>query len=269
MRPECGYELYSTLVVALILVEEQVHTAKAHAQIGTAPEEISHSSTTSNVATQPADICNGTLLSDIGQASLVGVLEGTNLLSSAQLALTLSNLIEDSVAIFIVLSLGLRNGQLLQFLFNGFSVSHRVEETSKESTLLAGDLCGWGVVGDGAVSDSPDVFGAVHNQVFVNCETATGVLLGGELVHKIANDRADGITGSPDQETVGNCFHFLGSIRLGDFGLDVLLSHVLNHGLGSNGDGLFLESRFRVVDQLLGEHRKDLVRLELPFAEER
>lgn len=231
-------------------------TAEAHAQVSTAPEKIGHGTTTCDVAAQPADVCNRTLLSDVRQTSLVGILEGTNLLGSAQLLLAFADLIENLVALLGALGLCLSLRQLLQVILDGLGLSHSVEETSKESTLLTSNLSSGGIVGDSAVTDGPNVLGTVDDQVFVNSETTARVLLGGKLAHKVPDNRADGVTGGPNQETVRDGFQFLGSVGLSDLSLDVLIGHVLDHGLGADGDSFLLEGRLGVVNKLLGEHGK-------------
>ena len=51
---------------------------------------------------------------------------------------------------------------------------HGVEHAGEEGSLLRGDLGGWGVVGNGAVADGPDVVGALDDEVFVDEQAATG-----------------------------------------------------------------------------------------------
>ena len=241
---------------SVILRERKPLTAKAHAQISTAPEKIGHGSTTGNVTTQPADVCHGTLLSDVSQATLVRVLEGTNLLNPAQLLLALPDLVENLVTVVVVLGLALDLGEPLQFLLDGLGLGHGVEQTGQESTFLAGNLGSGGVVGDGTVTNSPDVLCAVDDQVLVHGKTAARVLLSGDLAHEVTDDVADRVTGGPNQQTVRDCLNLLGTVRLGDLSLDLLVVNALDHSLGANGDGLLLEGRFGVVDQLLGEHGK-------------
>jgi hypothetical protein len=233
-------------------------TAEAHAQVGTAPEQVGHGTTAGDVAAQPADIGHCALLADVGEGALVGVLEGTDLLVAAELLLALADLVEDLVALLVVLGQRLALGEVVELLLESLALGHGVEEAAEEGTLLAGDLGGGGVVGDGAVADGPDVVGAVHDEVFIDGEAAAGVGLGGELGHEVADDAADGVTGGPDEETVGDSFEFLGSVGSGDLGLDVLVGNLLDHGLGADGDRLLLEGRFGVVNQLLGEHGENV-----------
>src|SRR5699024_8993098 len=77
-------------------------TAKHHTKISTPPEEISERSTTGKVPTQPTDIGNRTFFSNIRKTSLVGVLEGSNLLSLAELFLQLPDLSEYFVSFVVV-----------------------------------------------------------------------------------------------------------------------------------------------------------------------
>lgn len=238
-------------------VESGLLTAEAHAQVSTAPEEVGHGTTTGDVAAQPADVRNSALLSDVSHATLVRVLEGTNLLGSPQLLLAFADRVKDLVTL-LTLSLGLGIRQLLQLLLDSLGLGHGVEKTGKESTLLTGNLGGRGVVGNSTVTNGPDVLSAVHDEVLVHSKTTTRVLLGRELVHQIADNGANSVTGSPDQQTVGNTLDGLGSIRVGDHGLDVLVGDVLDHSLSADRDLLLLEGRFSVVDKLLGEHGKDV-----------
>lgn len=234
------------------------HTAKHHTQIRTPPEEISESSATGKVPTQPTDIGNRTFFSNIRKTSLVGVLEGSNLLSLPELFLQLPDLREDFVSFVVVLGLGLGIRQFVQISLNLIGLRHGVEKSSKERSLLTGYLRGGSVVGNSAVADSPDVLRAIDNEEFVNGKAATRFLLGWDLVDQVLYDGADSVTRSPDKKAIRNLFNFLGSIWMGDFGFEVLVSHVFDHSLRTDSDGLFLEGRFSVIDQLLGEHGKDL-----------
>ena len=186
------------------------------------------------------------------------VLEGTNLLGAAELLLALTDLIEDLVALLIGLDQGLLLGELGKLLLDLISLGHGVEEAGQEGTLLTGNLGGGSVVGDGTVTDGPDVVSTVHNQVLVDSETTARVSLSGELAHQVTDNGADGVTGGPDEKTVGDGLHALGSIGVGNLGLDVLVGDVLDHGLGADSDGLLLEGRLGVVNQLLGEHGQDV-----------
>ena len=107
--------------------------------------------------------------------------------------------------------------------------------------------CG-GVVCDGAVADGPDVFGAVDDEVFVYGEAAAGVLLGGDLGHKVFDDGAESVAGGPDEEAVGEDFFDFGAVGLGVFRFDGFVGDVFDHGFGADGDGFFAEGFFGVVD---------------------
>jgi len=233
-------------------------TAEAHAQVGTAPEEVGQGTTTGDVAREPGDIGNGTLLTNVGQATLVGVLEGTNLLGSTELLLALTDLIKNLIALIVGLGLGLGVGQVLKFLFNGISLGHGVEETSQEGTLLTGNLSSGSIVGNSTIANGPDVLGTVHDKVFVDSKTTAGVLLSGDLTHQITDNRANGVTSGPNQQTVGDSLDNLGSIRISDLGLNVLVGDILDHSLSADGDLFLLEGRFGVVNQLFGEHGQNV-----------
>ena len=107
--------------------------------------------------------------------------------------------------------------------------------------------CG-SVVGDGAVADGPDVFGAVDDEVFVYGEAAARVFLGGDLGHEVFDDGAEGVSCGPDQEAVGEGFLDFGAVGLGVFCFDGFVGDVFDHGFGADGDGFFAEGFFGVVD---------------------
>ena len=107
---------------------------------------------------------------------------------------------------------------------------------------------GGGIVGDGAVTDGPDVFGAVDDEVFVYGEAAAGVFLGGDLGHEVFDDGAEGVACGPDEETVGEDFFFFGAVWFGVFGFDGFVGDVLHHRLCFDGYAFFFEGFFGVVD---------------------
>ena len=117
---------------------------------------------------------------------------------------------------------------------------------------------GRGVVGDGAIADGPNVFGAVDDKVFVYGEAAAGVFLRGDLAHEVFDDGAQGVASSPDKEAVGEAFGFFGAVWASVFSFDGFVGDLFYHGFCADGDGFFFERRFGVVDELFGEHGKDI-----------
>lgn len=233
------------------------HTAKAHAQISALPEKIGHGATARDVATEPTHVGDGLLSTDISQGSLVGILEGADLLDATELFLALGDLGQNDLAVVRARG-GLFGGEVFEFRLEGVRLGHGVEEAGEEGSFLGRDLSGGSVVGYGAVADGPDVLGAIDDQVFVDFETATGFGLGGDLGHEVFDDGSEGVTGSPDQEAIGNLLDRFGSIWVVDLGFNVLVGDVLDHGLGSDFNVLFLEAGFRVLDQLLAEHGQNI-----------
>ena len=188
----------------------------------------------------------------------MGVLEGVDALGPPQALLQLLDLVESLVASLLVGGLLLDLGELGELGLDLLSLGHLVEHAGEESALLSGNLGSGGVVGDGAVADGPDVFGTLDNKVLVDSETAARVLLGGDLVDQVLDERAHSVTGGPDEETVGDPLEHLLAIGAHGLGLNVLFCDVLDHGLCADVDGLLLEGLLGVVDQLLGEHGQDV-----------
>lgn len=186
------------------------------------------------------------------------VLKGANLLDSPQLLLQGFDVLEDFVASGGVGGSALLGGEGGEFAVDGFGFGEGVEKAGEEGAFLGRDLCCGGVVGDGAVADGPDVFGAVDDEVFVHGKAAAGVLLRGDLGHEILDDGADGVAGGPDEEAVGEGLELFGSVGFCEFGFDVFVSDLFDHGLCTNINGLFLKSGFGVVDELLGKHGEDV-----------
>ena len=186
------------------------------------------------------------------------VLKWTNRLDSPQPLLQSLDLTKDLVAGLLAVSLFLGNRQLGKLTLDFGSLGHVVEHTGKESTLLSSNLSSGGVVGDGAVTNSPDVLGTLDNEVLVYGKTTARIFLSGDLVDQVLDNGAESITGGPNKETVGNPLKLLLAIRASRLGLNVLVRYVLDHGLCADIDGLLLEGLLRIVDELLGEHGKDV-----------
>lgn len=233
------------------------HTAKAHAQISAFPEEIGHGATARDVATEPTHVGDGLLSTDIRQGSLVGILEGADLLDATELFLALGDLGQNDLAVVRVRG-GLFGGEVFEFRLEGVRLGHGVEEAGEEGAFLGRDLGGRSIVGYGAVADSPDVLGAIDDQVFVDFEASAGFGLCGNLGHEVFDYGPEGVTRSPDEEAVGDLLDRFGSIWVVDLGLNVFVGDVLDHGLGSDLNVFFLEAGFRVLDQLLAEHGQDI-----------
>lgn len=151
-----------------------------------------------------------------------------------------------------------RGAELINAALEELSLGHCVEEAGEEGAFLRGDLGGGRVASDGAVASRPDVGGALHDEVLVDGEAAAGVFLCGDLGHEVAHDGADGVTGCPDEEAVGEDLGGLLAVGAGGFGFDGVLGDLLDGGLGHDGDLLLLEGRLGVVDQLLGEGGEDV-----------
>ena len=177
----------------------------------------------------------------------MAVLKGADLLHATKGFLEGFDLREDFVTL-VSGGFGLGVGEFAELDVDGFSFGHGVEEACKEGAFLGSDLSGGGVVCDGAVADSPDVFGAVDNEVFIHGQTAAGVFLSRNLGHEVLDDGAEGISGGPDEKAVGEGFGFFGAVGAGVFGLDGFIGDCLDHSFGADGDGFFFEGGFRVVD---------------------
>ena len=185
------------------------------------------------------------------------VLKGTDLLHAPQLPLQFLDVGKDLGAI-VSARFGLSVGETGELVVDDFGFGQGIEETGEEGALLRGHLCRGCVVGDRAVADGPDVLSAVDDEVFVHRETAAGVLLRGDLGHEIFDDGAEGVSGGPDEEAVGEDFFLFGAVGSGVFCFDCLVGDVLDHCFGADGDAFFLEGLLGVVDQLLGEHGKNV-----------
>jgi len=159
--------------------EDTVAGAEAHAQVGGAPEEVGELATTGEVAGHPADVSDSLLGTNVGQGTLVRVLEGTHLLDAAEALLQVLDLGESLVANLLVGGLALLLGEGGELGLELLGLGHLVEEAGEESALLGGDLGGGSVVCDGAVADGPDVLGALDDEVLVDGKTTAGVGLCG------------------------------------------------------------------------------------------
>jgi hypothetical protein len=73
----------------------------------------------------------------------------------------------------------------------------------------------------------------------------------GDLGHEVANNRANGVAGGPDEKAVWNLFHLLFAVWACGLGFDVFVEDVVDHRLGADCDLLFVERSFCVIDELL------------------
>ena len=89
--------------------EDPVASAEAHAEVGAAPEEVGDGAARRNVAGEPRDIGDSLLGADVGERTLMGVLEGVDALGPPQALLQLLDLVESVVAGLLV------GGLLLDF----------------------------------------------------------------------------------------------------------------------------------------------------------
>lgn len=146
-----------------------------------------------------------------------------------------------------------RGGELINAALEVLSLSHGIKQAREESALLRSNLGSGGVACDGAVAGCPDVGGSLDDEVLVDGEAAAGVLLCGDLGHEVSDDGADGVTGCPDEEAVGEDGGGFLAVGAGGFGFDGVLGDFLDGGLGHDGDFLLFEGGLGVLDQLLGE----------------
>jgi len=231
-------------------------TAEAHGKVSTSPEQVGQTTTTGNVAVEPRDISDSLLATDVGQRTLVGVSEGLDILDTAELLLERLNLSGNlgRVALLEVQAAAkLLNAGLLSI-----GLGHVVEQTSQERTLLGSDLGGRGVAGNSAVTDSPDVASSLNNEVLVDGKTTTRVLLSGDLAHEIPDDRSDGVTGGPDKQTIRKTESLLAAVGSSELGLDIVLCHLLDHGLELDVDVLLTQGVLGVLNKLLRERGENV-----------
>lgn len=132
----------------------------------------------------------------------MAVFKGPDLLNASQGLLERFDVFKDLVAGGRVGGFGLLVGQGCQLEVDGLGFGQGVEEAGEEGAFLAGHLGGGRVVGDGAVADGPDVFGAVDDEVFVDRKTSPGVFLGGDLGHEVFDDGAHSVAGGPDEQPI-------------------------------------------------------------------
>lgn len=231
-------------------------TAEAHGKVSTSPEQVGQTTTAGNVAVEPRNIGNSLLATNVGQRTLVGVSEGLDVLDTAELLLKRLNLSGDlgRIALLEVQAAA----KLLDALLLSIRLGHVVEQTGQERTLLGSDLGGRGVAGNSAVTDGPDVASSLNDEILVDGKTAAGVLLSGDLTHKITDDGSDSVTGSPDKQTVGNAESLLAAIGTSELSLDKVLCHLLDHSLELDVDVLLTHCVFGVLDKLLGERGENV-----------
>ena len=177
----------------------------------------------------------------------MAVLKWADLLDTAERFLEGFDLGENFVAL-VGGGFGLSVREFAEFDVDGVGFGHGVEEACKEGAFLGCHLGSGSVVGNGTVADSPDVFGAIDDKIFVHKEAAAGVFLGGNLGHKVLDHGTEGISCCPDKQAVGESLALFGAIGAGMFGLDGFIGDSLHHGFGANGNGFFFEGGFSVVD---------------------
>jgi hypothetical protein len=238
--------------------EHAVACAEAHAEVRRAPEQVRHGSSAGNVAAEPRHISHSLVRSNVRQRALVRVLKRVDGVDAAQRLLQRLDLLKHFVARLLAGRPLLLSRQVGELRLNLLRLGHLVEHARKEGAFLSSDLSSGGVVGDSAVTNGPHVLGTLDDKVLVDGEAAARVLLGGDLVDQVLDQRAKCVTSGPDQQTVGDALEDLLSIGADRLGLNVLLSDVLDHGLGADVDRLLLERLLGVVNQLLGEHGKDV-----------
>lgn len=231
-------------------------TAEAHGEVGTSPEQVGQAATTGNVTVEPRNISNSLLATNVGQATLVGVSEGLDVLDPAKLLLKALNLSGDLSRVTLLEVQAA--AELLDTSLLRVSLRHVVEQAGQERTLLGSDLSSRGVASNGAVTDGPDIAGALDNKVLVDSKTTARILLGGNLAHEVTDNGANSVSGSPDKQTVRDTESLLGAIRTSALSLNKVLCHPLDHGLEFDVNVLLAQGVLGVLNELLGERRENV-----------
>ena len=210
------------------------------------PEKHGSSTTRGVLAVEgQAQVGNSLLGTNVGERTLVGVVERGELGGAVEL-------LDDTLDLC-----GVGGGvgaELSKLLLELVLLADLVEHLCEVGTLLGGDLGSGGVLGGSAVTEGVDALSTQEREVIVDEETTALGLSRGEGAHEVPGDLARGVTGSPNEETVGDLVHLL----VGVLDDDVLVGDVLDHGTGKEVNLLVLELLLGVLDELLGEGRKDV-----------
>lgn len=241
--------------------QHTVSRREAHAEVRASPEEKGKSSTAGrNVSVPPGNIGNSTLHTNVCKRPLMRVRKRRKLLDLPDLLRFLRHLLLQRLLILGCLLGGFLNEdvEVLELLLERLGARHVVEEAGQEGTLLPSDLGGGRVLCDGAVTERPDAVGALDDHVLIDDEAAAGALLGRDARDEVSDDRADCVTGGPDETAVREDLELFAAVGIGDFGFDVFVGDALDHGFGAQVDFLFVERLFGVLDEGLGEHGEDV-----------
>lgn len=198
---------------------------------------------TGKVSVEEGQIGNGLFATDVSERTLVRVVEGGQVQGLVQSL--------DGSLDIVTGSLFTHLGELLLELF---SLGHLGESPGEVSSLLTGSLGGGCVRSGGTVTESKDLGCSGQSHVAVDDETSSLGLVFGQLGHQVAGDLSRGVSGGPDQQSVGNLLDLLVGI-LDD---DRLFTHVLDHGSGKDVDLVLLEGGFSVLDELFRKGRQDV-----------
>lgn len=238
-----------------------VSHGEAHGHVGGSPEVVGHGSSGRPVHDTPeveGQVGNGSVGTNVGQRTLVRVLEGQHGSGSSQLSGLGLELSKDVLSLLLVkgvLRLLLEVGDLVVEVLG---LSNAVEQVSKVGSLLGGNLGSGCVLGGRTVTKSPDALGTLNNKVLVDKKTSSGALLSRDLGHELSNNRSHSVTGGPHKSSVRHLKGLLSTVTLGLLGSDHILVNRLNHGLGQNGDLLVREGFLGVVNELLGERGQNV-----------
>ena len=144
--------------------------------------------------------------------------------------------------------------QSLELVLRDIPLGELLQGLGEVGSLLSSDLSGRSVLGSGVVSDGKDSGSTQKLEVVVDGKSSSGGLDVGELGHEVPGDVSGGVSGSPNEKSVGDLL----DLFVGVLDDDVLLVDLLNHGLGHEVDLVVGEGRLGVLDELLGEHGKDV-----------
>ena len=193
---------------------------------------------TGKVSVEEGQIGNGLFATDVSERTLVRVVEGGQVQGLVQSL--------DGSLDIVTGSLFTHLGELLLELF---SLGHLGKSPGEVSSLLTGSLGGGCVRGGGTVTESENLGCSGQSHVAVDDETSSLGLVLGQLGHQVAGNLSRGVSGGPDQQSIGDLLDLL----VGILDNDRLFTHVLDHGSGEDIDLVLLESGFSVLDELFGK----------------
>ena len=112
-----------------------------------------------------------------------------------------------------------------------------LEHACQVHSLLRSDLRGRCVLRGSTVSNGIDALGTEHVQIVVHHDTPALGLRSRELGHEVTSDGAGGVSGRPDQETVGDLAHLFRRV----LDCNGTLADVFDHGTGQDVNLVLLE----------------------------